>query len=430
MQLAKMINSNSRQGLKAVPRKSDGHISTLQNPQGALLALANQLTDAGVYVDKDTALKLEVYFQCIRMIATTVLTLSGSVVRRSEQAADVTLPNYQSTDIWTRNANDYMSANHWKMLAVTQALIDGNHYSEIIRDNNQRPIALIPIKKSVKPKVVDGQKIYVIGKNERTIVDRNMFHLFEFTTDGIVGLNRVQKHKLTISKGLAVSKFEGDFYRKGALTGGVLTLPADVEIDDEEMDEFGDLHPEDYDPGDPRVDTVRSQLEKRYTGSKNFHNIMILEEGMTYEQLQVSLADAQHLANKVEGKKDVAGLFGIPPFKIGITDANGYKTAEEVDRHYNREAILPWIVCLELEADRKLRRFSDQDVFHEMNMDDLYRGDLNKLYERYAIALGSKSVGFMGWEEVRKKLRLGPTTPDKIAKPINQEFLNESQNNE
>ena len=113
-----------------------------------------------------------------------------------------------------------------------------------------------------------------------------------------------------------------------------------------------------------------------YTGADNAYRTAVLDFGMKYTPITASNRDAQFIENKAASIEDVARLFNIPLYKLGVgkqTYASNVQAAIE----YMQRTLSPIVAAHEQEDTYKLLTESERAVglqFRRNMMGEL-RGD-------------------------------------------------------
>ena len=113
----------------------------------------------------------------------------------------------------------------------------------------------------------------------------------------------------------------------------------------------------------------------------------ILEEGMKYNRISMTSADAQWIESRSFSRSDIAMFFGVPPHMIGVTEkttswgsgieqqSNGF-VAFTLEDH-----LTMWEqgITIDLTTDRQ--------IFARFNRSALVRGDIKTRWGAHAVAL-------------------------------------------
>lgn len=347
-------------------------------------------TQAGEYVDEDTALKYAAVWRCVDVTAKAIAILPWSVFQktasgRKEQA--------QSDVRWLlhNQPNPEMSPYQFKHALVTHVLTWGNAYCEIERDNAGRPKWLWPITPDrVTPyrESVAGTVVYSIsnpGSGPSDIEAANMLHLRGMGFDGLVGYSPIRKAAESIGLGIAMEKMGASVFGNGANMGGVIK------------------HPQKLSPA------AKKNLEdsiQRSAGGKNQGRWIVIEEGMSTERTSIPPNEAQFLESREHQAIDICRWFGVPPHKVFALDRATWSNIEHQELEFVSDAIQPIVTQLEEETNLKLfGRVNRGVLYTKFNMAALLRGDMKSRYEAYEVAHRN---GWINADEIRGLEEMNP----------------------
>ena len=132
----------------------------------------------------------------------------------------------------------------------------------------------------------------------------------------------------------------------------------------------------------------------RHQGVARSHNPAILEEGLKWTQTSVNAEDAQLLETRKFGIEDVARIYRIPSYKLGVMDRAQFNNVEQQGIDFNNDTILPKVKRLEETIDQSLFTRPEQRRFiNRLDMRELMRGDsaARSAYYKERWQLGSMS---------------------------------------
>lgn len=359
------------------------------------------VVQGGMWVDHETALCLSAVFAAVRYISETIAALPWELrQRRADGGSDLAMTHNVYRLLRSR-PNPEMSAFTWRMLMTANANTWGNAYAEIERDVMGRPVALWPIHPGrVEPKREDGRLYYFVTQARNSLLDyknrtdnneirldpENMFHLAGLSTDGIKGLSVISLAARSIGAGLAADQFLASFYQNGAVTSGVLKHPQQL--------------------GDEGYRRLKEDFQARQSGPYKAWKPLILEEGMEWETMTMPLKDAQFLESRKFTIEEIARWFRVPPHKIADLDRATYSNIEHQSIEAVQDAIVPWVVRLEQEANYKLIGSRNQGVFYsKVNINGLLRGDSAARATYYNTM---RNMGAMNANEIRALEDMNP----------------------
>ena len=142
----------------------------------------------------------------------------------------------------------------------------------------------------------------------------------------------------------------------------------------------------------------------------------ILDEGMDYQQLSLSLADAQFAENRLEQIREIARVFRVPPTMLYELTRGTWSNTEEMGRQFLTFTLKPWLDswswayagCL-LTPEERARLYMEFEVSDLVTTNAATRATA---YGQY------RSMGAMTANEVRAGLNLPPHPQgDELSNP-------------
>lgn len=299
--------------------------------------------------------------------------------------------------------NKEMTAQEFKETMFGHTLLWGNHYSQIDRGRSGHPEALWPLRpdKMERKRDEDGRLWYVYtleNGDRRKIRPQNILHVRGMSLDGQTGVSPISVARKAILIGQAAETFTDSFYRKGVNFSGMVIADPPLTGSPEKKRE--------------ELKLVREGLQDLHGGATNAHRVAALS-GVKWQEVGMPLKDAQFLETRKWQLLDIARLYHLAPYKVGITDpgAVSYASVEQQNIEYVTDTLRPWLIRAEEAMNRDLGfsdtgiTLRDQGVVVEFLVDALLRGSTADRYAAYATALDKK---FMVVNEVRAKENLPP----------------------
>ena len=117
------------------------------------------------------------------------------------------------------------------------------------------------------------------------------------------------------------SAYNEAFYENGADPGGILTTEQNISPDQ-------------------RTDLKRA-WEDRHRGADKAYRVSVLGSGLKYDQLQVNHRDMQFLEQRRWNREEIAMVFGVPKFFLGVTDDLNYATSKSAERVLWTSTLIP-----------------------------------------------------------------------------------------
>lgn len=297
-------------------------------------------SDSGELVDPLHAMSLAAYFSAIRVLSEDIAKLPLNVYRQEPRGR--VLAATAPIARLLKRPNEENTAFTLVRLAMIHVLAWGNAFIHIQRDGAGRPVALVPVEPwrvIVEREAESGRLRYRVEYSTGAQyegggwIDReDMIHVLGFTVNGATGISVAEYAGQSLGIGLAQQGFESAFYKNGIRPTGVLTHP-------EKLSEEAQIK-------------LKASFDRANTG-RNRGGSMVLEEGMTFHQLQFSNVDAQFLESRKFLIEEVARWFRIPPYKLGhVGESNG--SVEEAALDYLDSGLQMHIRNIEEEFNRKL----------------------------------------------------------------------------
>lgn len=346
---------------------------------------------AGVRVDAETAMKVGTVYACVGRIATTMASLPLLLLRAlpgggKERATDLVL--YQ---MLKAQPNRWQTSFEWREMMFGHALLRGNGYSEIIKDDRLFPEQLIPINPTrVKAELMpDGRVSYKVRRDDgtdRIIPQERIFHLRGLGSDGITGLSVVSLANVAIGGAIAAEQYAARFYNQTSAPAGVIKHPNVL--------------------GKEGRDNLKTSWQEAQGGLPGAHSTAILEEGMEWQAIGMSHEDSQFLETRHFQVSDIARWFNVPLMLLQeMEKSTSWGTGiESLQVAFVTYSLRPWAVRFEQTLQRDVI-VAQTSLFAEFLFDALLRGTTKERFEAFAIA---RQNGWFNSDEIREFENMNP----------------------
>ena len=323
---------------------------------------------AGVIVNQSSAKTFSAYFACIKVISEDISTLGWNVFKVDRSGNKTRMPGNPIDIMLDLKANPDSTAYSVKEVVLAWALSWGNGYAEIVRNMAGVPVELWPIHpdRVQVDRDTKGQLVYdtsnASGPNT-VLLPKDMFHLHGPSDDGLTGLSVAALAAKSIGLGLAAEQFGSSLFSNGAQLGG--SFQTDNKLTKDAKDYL-------------------TESLKKYRGSKKAFQSIILEQGLKWQQIGIPPEEAQFLETRKFQKNEIASFFRVPPHKIGDLERATFSNIEQQEISYVKDALMPWIVRLEAEANTKF--FPPEQwgrLTTKINANSIMRGDSKARTEYY-----------------------------------------------
>lgn len=314
-------------------------------------------TQAGVFIDADTALKDATVWACMQYLTKAMGQLPWRAMRETAKGSEVALSHPVDFLLHRRPCPD-MGAFNWRQTMLANALMRGNAYAEIERDNRGMPYALWPIhpERVVVRRAENGELEYHVWNNggNTVLAARDMFHIRGFG-DGPVGYSVVEYAAQSLGWAQATQIFGSTFFREGMNPSGVVEIP-------------GQMSPE-------GLLELKSSMKAMYAGPKGERTVF-LDNNMKFQKLSTQPNDAQFIETRQHQVEEICRWFGVPPHKVMHLLRSTFSNIEHQAIEVVVDSVTPWVRVFEEEADYKLFAGQNRQGFYtKMSLQALLRGD-------------------------------------------------------
>jgi HK97 family phage portal protein len=313
-------------------------------------------------------------YASIRLIADTVSTLPyDQFIRRDGQRFP-----FRPREMWVMDPNPHMDRTTFWQQVVTSLLMDGNAFVLLTRSDEGDIVQMDVLNpQRTKVYIANGSKTYRVNES-MTVPAENMLHLTELLLPGAVrGVSRIEKAKDALGLGLALEEYASRFFGNGAFAGGVIEWPGDITKD--------------------QAKTLVDSWEGNHKGLHRSHRPAVLYGGAKFTTTTVDPSQSQLLEERRFAIEEVARIFRVPPFMLGVTTAGAvsYNSVEQQMLFFMQHTIQPMVQKLEIGFSRLLQ---NEQSFLKFNLNSMVRADLATRTESYSKAL---LAGYMSVNDVR-----------------------------
>lgn len=373
-----------------------GEQRSLENPaipitQAALAQIlgTGYRTAAGVTVNQDSALRLGAVFACVKAISETISTLPVDVLvpgPPGTKSRQVDAPR------WLDSPNSETTRPEMIENQITSALLDGNSYTQIVRDNSdtvQELWTLNPQQVSERRDQLTQRLMYdvtlpnssqvslagLVNSARGSVAFGDLLHMRAFRQPGAVrGLSVIEYCRQSIGKTIAAEQFGAAFFGNGANLGGVIEYPAEISQEAAKI--------------------LLSTWNTEHRGLAHAGEPGVLTNGAHWAPISIPPEQAQFIATLENGVTDVARMFRMPPHKIGDLSRATFSNIEHQAIEWVVDCLMPWIVRWE----HAISRLLPMGQVAKVNVNGLLRGDMKTRFEAYTIG---RNGGWLSANDVR-----------------------------
>ena len=316
-------------------------------------------TSSGVRVSESNALNISTVYQCVRYISDMIGQMPLGVYREVANGKEKAI-DHPLNSVLHRAPNPLVPAFIFKKTMQAHLLIWGNAFAEIERNGAGQVVALWPLMPNcMRLQLFNGRMYYYYTTPEgREVQLTDVLHLRGLGNDGLVGYSPIALHREKLGLAKASEEYRARFFSNDARPGGVLYT-------DKEL-------------GDAGVERLRKQWDERHQGLTKRDRPAILEDGLKWQDVGIPPKDAEFIAGEEFTKADIAAIYGVPPYKIGLLKPGtvSFASVEQQAIDSVVDCIAPWVVCWENCLDLALLTPAEQALyFTKFSMQGLLRGD-------------------------------------------------------
>lgn len=335
------------------------------------------VSGSGQAVTTETALKVATLFACLRIRTGAIANTPLAIKRRVD---DRTREDATDHSVWTllnRKPNKWQTPSQFKRMMEGHLLLRGNAYAVKTLGVGGKLLALTPLHPDRVRKVqLADQSLQFVWTSKNggqvTFGQDEMFHLVGMSLDGVNGLSVLHYAREAIGLSLAMEHHGATVFKNGANVSGAFKLPAGKTLDK------------------PKADDLRSQLDEFRAGGAKDGKVIVLEDGLEFQQMALNSDDAEWLASREFGRTDICMFMGVPPHLVGITAGNT-QLGSSIDSQtqsfvtFNLEdSFVTWEEAVGLQC---LDWVTNPKLYARFNRNAMVRGDIKTRWDAYVKAM-------------------------------------------
>lgn len=272
---------------------------------------------AGETVTADSALGLSATWACVNLVAGTIGSLPLRVYRTDANGIRIEARDHPLYALLHDSPNfDQTALDFWEFIAASIEL-HGNGFAEKETRGDGTLIALYPIRPDIvgRRRLANGDIEYrwtdETGK-ARVETQEKMLHIRGFGGGPLGGVSTLSVCRNTFGAAQATDRAASTMFGNSALPSGILSTATPLKPDQ-------------------RAEAEKL-LSEKFVGAINAGRPMLLDNGVTWQQLTISPEDAQMLESRKFSGEEICRLFAVPPAMVGYGDkASNWGTGKEVD---------------------------------------------------------------------------------------------------
>lgn len=332
-----------------------------------LAELRGKVTNlSGVNITPDVALSFAAFFASVNVIGTDTACLPLRVYQRIEGGGRRLATEKRLDDLLYTSPDNQRTSMGFRQSLMLHVLTRGNAHAEVDTTYGGEPGALhlLPAGSTRAETDSKGRVFYPIS-GQPTLPASKVLHVAGLGWDGLNGLSTIRLHSQGIGLGKAQETTGAAAYGNGNRPGGFLKIPAGVK--------------------DTVIKNLLAGFENRHSGPDAAYRIGLLEGGMEFQAVGMSMEDAQYIESRRFQIMEMARIFRLPPNKLGDYGDAHLNNIEASNLDYLVTTLMPWLVRIEQSIN--LRLFTQQErrqgFYVKHNMNAFLRGDMAARAEFY-----------------------------------------------
>lgn len=345
-----------------------------------IFGIAPTLT--GQNVTAERSMRVPAVACAVSLIAETAGHLPFKLFDRETREAVKDHPTYR---LIHDEANPWTSAEELREQLTADALLHGHGFALVIRNGIGEPLELHRLEPGCVQLETDrdtGEPLYRVQLEggQQFFPFTDILHVSAFR-----GVSPVAQAREAIGLALAFESHVAKLFANGGRPAGILST--EKKLGDE-------------------AKTKLSTAWSAAHGSGKSGGTAVLDEGMSFRQVTMTLTDAQFAENRLEQIREIARAFRVPPTMLFELTRGTWSNTEEMARQFLAITLKPWLSSWAWAYARVLLTAEERrDLYVEAVTDDLTTTDTAKR----ATAFGQyRSAGVMTANEVRAAMNLPP----------------------
>ena len=270
-------------------------------------------------VNPDTAQSVATVYAAVSVLSESIGSLPLHLYKRIGQDR-VKAVDHSLYGVLHHAPNDYQSAVELREWLTSCTLLYGNAYARIERGSDGQVKALHPL---MPTSVQVLRKNDAIGGYEVTSRDgvltrylpSEVFHLrHRAGTDPLVGVSPIQASKAAIEMAMAEAAHGIATFQNGTKLTGVLKMAGALKTEQKRA--------------------LAESWNSQYAGGLNHGKVAVLESGVEFAPLSMSLEDSDFVASRRFSTEEIARIFKVPPILLGDLSHANYSNSVAMGQWY------------------------------------------------------------------------------------------------
>lgn len=259
---------------------------------------------------------------------------------------------------------DQTALDFWEYMLASVEL-QGNAYALVDRRADGSVFSLTPIRPDLMTvtRKRDGMLEYSWTDNGERFVRSfaDVLHIRGPMGNALGGVSVLTACRGVFSGAMSAESAARTTFANGLRPSGTLSTKPEIALSKTQKEE------------------LEQYLQERFAGAINSGRPMLLDNGLTWQQLNITPEDAQMLDSRKFSGEEICRLFGVPPAMVGYGDkSSNWGTGKEVDvLGFQKFTLRRRLKRVEQSLMKQLLTPADraQGISIEFNLEGILRGD-------------------------------------------------------
>jgi HK97 family phage portal protein len=375
---------------------------------GMIPPLGSVQSASGLLVSQATAMSVSAVYRSVYVRANDVARCTPSLFTEAGDGTRTKINDHPIARLLVR-PNRVQTWFEFVRDTWVAYLLRGNAYWAILRDRHGDPVELIWINPDAVMvlEASDGSWFYNVNRIGLfqiamlrnfpvAIPSEDIVHIRGISFNMLVAASTIGMARDSIGLAMGQNLQASRWVNNGARPAGV--LQTDKKLSDD------------------AAKRLKAQWEELQAGVQNTGRTAVLEDGLKWQQLQLTATDLQFVNQQQMSVQDIARFFGVPTRKLMQQDTSKGSTIIQEDQSYVNETVAPDLEMFE----QKLVQTFDLDkegLGVDIDESPLLRADP---LTRYNLGRIGTLSGLTSPNEWRRGERLPPVPGgDQVRAPVN-----------
>ena len=332
-------------------------------------------------------------YRCVREVAEAVSSVPWQVKELDSEGNERIIPNHPLTQLM-KQPNPTMTGSDLIEAWAVFLLLSGNSFFELVlagEDNTGDLLEIYPLRPDYMQIVPDPDifvSAYIFNINGTKIFfrpDEIIHWKFIDPLDEHKGMSPLQAGARIIDTENEAISWNKLILENSATPSGTLIVPNDTMLTPSQ-----------------RL-AMKEQLENKFSRA-NAHRPMLLEGGMTWQQMSLTQRDMEFGASRQMSAREICALFGVPPWLVGAVEPK-FENYEIARLSFWEDTVINLLEKLKAGLNQRIAPLFGENIFLDYDLSNVPA--MRQVMEK-KIAM-AKDLTEMGWplNAVNKMLALG-----------------------